>query len=138
MILLLAAVALAQDPQEFLEFPADVVVEGNSFSGILIDEATYSELIELRVAVATKDAEIASFAEWRESQTVLFDTSLTHVQHACEEGQNKLVAHYEKSLERERKKDWMQRHSFPVGVALGVVGATAAYLGAVHLYGQVL
>ena len=138
MILFLAAVALAQDPQEFLEFPADVVVEGNSFSGILIDEATYSELIELRVAVATKDAEIASFAEWRESQTVLFDTSLTHVQHACEEGQNKLVAHYEKSLERERKKDWMQRHSFPVGAALGVVGATAAYLGAGHLYGQVL
>jgi len=138
MIWLLLTAALAQEPQTFTEFPADVEQDGEVYKGILVDEETYSELIELRVAVATKDAEIESFERWQASHTALMKTSLLEVRTTCEEGQQRLVDHYEGALEHERKKDWLQRHAFPVGVAVGLVGATAVYLGAVHLYGEVL
>jgi len=134
VILLLASLVFAQEPQVFDPIPADV----GDLSGILVDEETFSELGELRVAVATKDAEIMSFEAWQRSHETLFLTTMEEMQTTCEEGQDRLTAHYEGALEHERKKDFVQRHGFPLGVAIGVVGATVVYLGAVHLYGEVL
>jgi hypothetical protein len=134
MLWLLLTVALAQEPQAFDPVPADV----DGKAGILVDEETFAELIALREAVKTKDVEIAAFEEWQAAQKDTLETSLLQVRETCEDGQDRLVAHYEKSLKREKRKDWLQRHAFPAGVAVGLVGATVAYLGATHFYGEVL
>ena len=138
MILLLLSVALAQEPQVFEEFPADVTVAGKTYKGILVDEATYKELIQLRLDVKTKDAELLAFETWKAEEEKRFEAALGLTRKACEEGQTLLVDHYEDALKTEKKKDFFQRQGFPIGVAVGLVGATAIYIGATHFYGEVL
>jgi hypothetical protein len=138
MILLLLSLAAAAEPQVFDEFPADVVVAGKTYAGILVDEATYEELIRLRVSDDTKTAELKAFETWKAEEDARFTAALGLTKKACEEGQTLLVSHYEDALKTEKKKDFWQRQGFPVGVAAGLVGATAIYLGAVHLYGDAI
>ena len=138
MILLLASLALAQEPQVFDPIPYDAKIDGKTYAGILVDEATFTELGTLRVAVKSQDGELLAFEEWKARQDEIFTTSMGLMKTTCEEGQQSLVTHYEDSLKAERKKDWFQSHAFPVGVAAGLVGATAIYLGAVHLYGDAI
>ena len=145
MILLLLSVALAQEPQVFDPLPADVKIGTRTYSGILVDEATFTELGSLRVDVKAKEQEILAFEEWKKERDELFTVSLSTMKVTCEEGNKAILAHYDTALlaADERVKDagkrtFLEKHGFEMGVALGVVGATVLYLGSSYFYGQVL
>jgi chaperonin cofactor prefoldin len=138
MLWLLLATALAQDAQEFRPVPGSEIVEGERLEGILIDEATYKELGKLRVDVKEQANELEAFEEWKETQDKVFVDSLTKTQKTCQEGMVELQQHYDKALQRAQKKDALQRHAMPIGIAVGVVVSTAVYAGATRFYGEVL
>jgi hypothetical protein len=138
VILLLPWTARAQEPAVFDPIPFDAQIDGVKYPGILIDEGTYQELGRLRVETKTQKTELQSFEEWKADHEQLMRASLEEMKTTCEEGQTTLTDHYEEALRREQKKDFFQRHGFPLGVAVGVVASTAVYLGAVHLYGEVI
>lgn len=136
--LLLCTLAYGQDAQTFDPIPADYTQEGEVLQGILVDEATFKELVQLRTDAQAYRAEVQSFEDWKTQEDKRFAEALGAVKLTCEEGTERLVAHYESALKREKKKDWLQRHGFPIGVTAGLVGATAIYLGATRFYGEVL
>lgn len=134
MLLLLTALAFAQEPQEFSPVPADVEVDGKLLQGILVDEKTYAELGELRVAVKKLEKDIVSFEEWRDAQIQVFDTTVTALKQEHEAGQQRLVDHYEDALKQAKRKDAFQRHGFTLGVAVGVVSTTVLTIAVLNVY----
>lgn len=137
-MLSLLSVAFAQEPQTFSPQIADVEIGGVVYSGILVDEGTYTELGELRVLKRVHEAQLSAHEEWetwyRRHSNELIDT----MRDGCEANQVRLTAHYEQLLQREKRRDFFQQQGFALGVAAGLVGATAVYLGAVHLYDGVI
>lgn len=138
MIWLLLASALAQEPQEFTPVPVDVEVSGEVLQGILVDEATYTELGELRVLKREQEIKLEAHQDFETWAKEHLDTSLTAVRDECATGQAKLVDHYESALKKEKRKDWFQRQGFPLGIAIGVVGTTALTIGVLHVYDNTL
>jgi hypothetical protein len=138
MLFLLAGLVFAQEPPVFDPVPVDHDTGEEVLEGILVDEVTYKELIQLRTDTTTFQQEISSFEAWKAQEDKRFTESLGAVQGTCEEGQTRLVDHYEEALKKEKRKDFLQRHGFSIGVAAGLVGATALYLGATRFYGEVL
>lgn len=131
-------VALAQEPTTFAPVPGEEVVGGKKLEGILIDEATFAELGRLRVEAAAQQDKLLAFESWKETQDSLFLSSLQQTQQTCQENMLNLQNHYDKALDKASKKDALQRHSFPLGVAVGVVASTAVYAAATRFYGEVL
>lgn len=138
MIWLLLSLALAQDPQEFRPVPGSEVVDGETLEGILIDEETYKELGKLRVDVKTQAVELEAFEDWKITQDRLFVDSLRETQQSCQEGMVELQQHYDRALEKTQKKDSLQRHAMPVGIAIGVVTSAAVFGLSLKYYGEVL
>lgn len=138
MIWLLAALAFAEEPPEFHPVPGSEVVEGETLEGILVDEGTYKELGRLRVDVSEQAKEIEAFEEWKEERDQIFVDSLTKTQQSCQDGMVELQQHYDDALKRAQKKDALQRHAMPIGIAIGVVASTVIYAGATRFYGEIL
>ena len=137
MIWLLVSLAFAE-PQEFGPVPGSEEVEGEVLEGILVDESTYIELGKLRVEVKAQVAEIQAFEEWKTERDKIFVESVTGVQTSCKDGMIELQQHYDKALAKAQKKDALQRHAMPIGIALGVVVSTGIFAVSARFYGEVL
>jgi hypothetical protein len=138
MIPLFISVALSQEPQKFEPFPADIVVRGVPYAGILVDEVTYAELGSLRQDKIVSQSKIQTFEEWKVSQDKIFATSLNTLTAECKEQQAALSDFYDEQLKIAHRRDALQRHALPLGVAIGVIGSTLMYAGATRFYGEVL
>lgn len=138
MITLLLSAAFAQEPQVFDPVPADVKIDGVAYSGILVDEATFAELGQLRVLKMEQEGKLEAFADWKTWADTHYSQEAIALRSECVLGQTKLTDHYEDLLKTERKRNFFQQQGFSLGIAVGLVGATGIYIGATHFYGNVL
>jgi hypothetical protein len=138
VLLLLSTLVLAQDPQVFDAVPLDAEVNGEVLQGILIDEATFSELVKLRVETTSQQQEILFFEEWKAQEDKRFTLTVDTLKASAAEGQERLQLFYEGELKRAKRKDALQRHAFPLGVAVGVVASTALTILVVNAYDNTL
>lgn len=138
MLAFLAAVALAQAPQTFDPVSADVRIDGKTYSGILVDEATFAELGRLRVQAETNAAEIKSFEEWKAKEETLFTTTIGALHQEHLDGQKRLTDFYEKQLREEKTRDAFQRHAFALGLVTGFVGSSALTMVVINAYDHTL
>lgn len=131
--------ALAQEPQTFQPLIVDHTdADGIVYRGILVDEYTFSELGELRLQARSLRSELSAFEDWKRDHEVLFTTTLDKLQAEHASGQAALTQHYEEALLKAQRRDKWQRHSFAVGVAVGVIGAAALTVGVFHFYDKTL
>lgn len=130
--------AFAQEPQSFAPIPADVRIDNKLYEGILVDEATFVELGELRVLKKEQEVKLQAFADWRSSTEAIRAKELESLRQEFKLGQDRLTDHYEAELKSARKQSFLQQQGFSLGLAIGIVGATVLYLGATNFYGQVL
>ena len=133
-----AAYALAQEPQSFPPMPADVRIDSKTYEGILVDEATFAELGQLRLLKKENEAKLQAFSEWRLATESIRAKELSALRDEFQLGQDRLTEHYESELKSARRQGFIQQQGFSLGIAIGIVGATALYLGATGFYGQVL
>ena len=134
-LLLLLPASFAQEPMTFDPMPADITdAHDILLQGILIDEATFTELGQLRVLKREQELKIQAYDEYRATTQTLFDTSLLEIRTECKEGQDRLVTHYDAALTKARKKDFWQKQGFPVGVATGVVLTAVLTVAVLQVY----
>lgn len=136
--MLFALMAHAQAPQDFDPFPAAIELDGETYQGILVDEELFAEIGALRTEKKALEADVQSFREWKADRDEIWRTTLAAVKEEHEEGQAALVEHYETQLRKDKRKDAFQRHAYPIGVASGVVVATAIFALSLRFYGDVL
>lgn len=136
-VALLSALALAQEPQTFDPIPLDHEADGKVYQGILIDEATFTELLELRKEVQTQGIEIQSFVQWKETQTTLFDLTVTDLRTTCDDSLASMRVHYDRELDRSSKRKFFEKHGLPLGVAIGVTVTTVLAVGTIAAVSEV-
>jgi len=134
-ILLMSSVLAAPT---FNPVPADVTVDGYPLSGILVDEETFSELGRLRTEVRAKEKELEAFTEWKASNDKIVRESLEAIRAQEEASRSDLIEHYETALERAGRRDALQKHGFPLGIAVGVVGSTILTVAVLNVYATTL
>ena len=94
MLLLISLLAVAQEPQTFPPFPVDVVQEGVTYQGILIDEETFGEYGKLKVLTREQEAKLAVYQDFGELYDAQFHLALRTLTEDHERGQKLLVEHY--------------------------------------------
>ena len=134
---LLSVLALAQEPQTFDPLPVDHEVDGKVYQGILIDEATFTELMELRTEAQSQALEIESFVQWKETQTALFDMTVTDLRSTCDDSLGRMREHYDRELDRSSKRKFFEKHGMPLGVAIGVTVTTVLAVGTIAAVSEV-
>lgn len=127
-----------EEPQSFEPQAVDVQIDGELFRGILIDEATYAELGQLRTLKTVNETKQKTWEEWKLQNRKDFQLAIDAVKTSAQERLQSTHDFYDKELKKAGKQDKLQKHLFPLGVAVGVVGSTAITLGALHFYGKVL
>jgi hypothetical protein len=135
--LLLTTLALAQEPQTFEPVPVDHEVGGEVLRGILVDEATFAELVRLRTETTTQAVEIESFEAWQVKHEELFDQTVLDLRSTCDDGMTSMRKHYDGELERASKRKFFEKHGFPLGTAVGITVTTILAVGTIAAVSEV-
>jgi hypothetical protein len=137
MVLLLTALCFAQEPQTFDPLPVDHDESGTLLKGILVDEATYAELLTLRTMAKTQAVEIESFEDWQAREEAIFEYTVTTLKSTCHDGMVSMRTHYDGELDRTSKRNFGEKHGFPLGIAIGVTVTTVLAVGTIAAVSEV-
>lgn len=125
MLALLISYALAAEPQKFDAFPATVSVDGKSYTGLMVDEATVKELIALRAEAAELRTTVDAMQErLDEKESICVDT-VYMLRDECES-----------QIQEASRRTFVEKHGVAVGMSLGVTATVASILTAGFVIGE--
>lgn len=115
MVFLLAGLAIAQEPQVFDPVPADVTIEGQFLSGILVDEHTFADMTNTMILQHNCQRNLTMAREAHANLVVLTD----------EERER-----WKRTMEEAGRRTFLEQHGLAIGFFAGVAltGASVVLL----------
>lgn len=132
MIYALLLSALAAD--SFDPLPAQHTLSGKTYEGILVDEATFTELGRLRVLTRSQEERLSHYEDFRSWGLAHTDQSLTRLRDECDVARRELVQTHSANLAQMRKQRVLGDLGFGAGLVVGAAITTGVTLGLIRAY----
>ena len=137
LILLMPGLAWADEPQLFDPVVVDVEVDGETLSGVLVDEPTIEELIQLRAETKSLSLEVEALEKRLATQLEIEVSVRESLRSHHEQQMTVMRDFYSARLDESYKRSLREKHGFEIGVGVGVVGTVAAVVVTGYALGQV-
>ena len=114
-----------------------------SAPGYCLLEAEYAEYLKLKqritaleIDLRSKAAELTAFEDWKVVREHQQKELLGEIVNVHNQSTSFLTATYEANMalcEKEKKRTWLERNAFTIGLGIGVVGTSAFAIGIASL-----